>query len=1411
MKQSIRTAKPYVHQSELQNIDSSEGGEMELNIETSTSDKETYTAEWTFNGIPIDSEKLDAYPRIEGNTVYLLVPKVSKTLHEGRFECTLTWPSGMQAIFPFAVVVHEPEADVAPTNEVSKLRLKTVEVSKVRIADEDEIGVDFRESVIMGEWKNDVSMEGTSKVIMLESAEFPKYYRTSKASILSIQHEPLKVLQSMEKTEVNQQSINSSVVPTNLVDSKISTKPLIQEYLEPTKLCSVEGEAFKISISGKFEANSQISWTLNGRKISNGVFDIRRRSSAVVLAKSTVLKSDSGEYTLWIDGKVEANFILYVETKKVEEPLEENLSLTTERNDVNVEKAEESINDVETASASLSEKSKKTEIEESPKVEAVLMDADQQATPIRLLEGDNFSLNTVISLDARQLKADKLWWAKNGKPFVDVDGVPLRGAEFTSKSTKKSPTSTNIEIIKKTPVTVGDAATYTLVGEPRIKRGFKSQETTYATFIVSIDEMPKEVVNSPEEDDTTAPVVEEVAEKPEEPSEKSVVEEAKPKKKKSKDESGEEKPKKKKKKSIDEGGEEKPRKKKKSIEAEPKPLIEAPDMKDSTGNDVTADLQKQSKVEEGVENLKSPKEVDEEIKKALGNRAEKPVEVEDEQTKMPESLKKEESPKEEQALMSGTNETVVKLMEGDRFRLTAKIPLDSRQMKSDRLWWTKNGKPLIDVDGITSRNAKLTSRSTPNPPRSTDVELTKKDPVSLEDSATYRLMGEPRIKRGFKSQETTYATFVVSVAEKPIDNSSQPPSTEEAHPKEELKKLPPENLEKMEISSVNSANEVNKLERKKSNDLTTLAEPKSPEVKDEIEVSTKKEAEEKPPVEEKKEEQMLSAITINFTEGDKFLLSTVIPLEAKQLKTDKLWWMKNGKLLVEVNDIASRTAKYASKAMNKSLKSTNVELNKKEPVELDDAATYVLMGEPRIKRGFKQEGTTYATIVISVIEKPKEGADRLENNLGITAPVEVAVEDKEKVPKVVEPPDEVKADEAKPEKKKSRDESVEEKPKKKKKEPVDNEIKTMLAESPKEDAKPTSEEPSKEEPLTTSANIVNLTTGDKMQLKTLVPLDTRQLKNEKLWWTKNGKVFVDVDGLTPRSAVFNSKTTPKPPSSTEVELIKKDPVAVEDTATYVLVGEPKIKRGFKSQETTYATIVVKVTDKPAEISEEPKEATTEILPSKEPEAVVHQPLPEAKEETEGKNEVQPLENGTQELPEKPAGPVDEIKKDKKKKKAKSREGENEEGKKKSKRKKKETSIEDVDRVDEEKPLESKPIEVVELRCIEANANKRLGNNKIPIPAGEPLCLTVTGIPPEVASVEWTLNGQPIRTGKRIQRLLEPNPLGKRYDGELMAQLYLDSTVLLDSGDYELTISKLRFHPKILFQLVLTLNSVHFSI
>ncbi|KAL5971307.1 hypothetical protein TSMEX_000958, partial [Taenia solium] len=130
------------------------------------------------------------------------------------------------------------------------------------------------------------------------------------------------------------------------------------------------------------------------------------------------------------------------------------------------------------------------------------------------------------------------------------------------------------------------------------------------------------------------------------------------------------------------------------------------------------------------------------------------------------------------------------------------------------------------------------------------------------------------------------------------------------------------------------------------------------------------------------------------------------------------------------------------------------------------------------------------------------------------------------------------------------------------------------------------------------AGFLQLTEGDKFQLNTSIPLDARQLKNNKLWWTKNGKPLVDVDGPTPRSAKFVSKSSYKSPGPTGVELIKKDLVSVEDAATYVLMGEPRIKRGFKPQETAYATIVVSVIEKPKvdvdEVGEEPAAAAVAV-------------------------------------------------------------------------------------------------------------------------------------------------------------------------------------------------------------------------
>ncbi|EUB55433.1 Myosin light chain kinase, smooth muscle [Echinococcus granulosus] len=455
------------------------------------------------------------------------------------------------------------------------------------------------------------------------------------------------------------------------------------------------------------------------------------------------------------------------------------------------------------------------------------------------------------------------------------------------------------------------------------------------------------------------------------------------------------------------------------------------------------------------------------------------------------------------------------------------------------------------------------------------------------------------------------------------------------------------------------------------------------------------------------------------------------------------------------------------------------------------------MGEPRIKRGFKPQETTYATIVVSVGEKPKADVDEVENEpAAASAGVEGKKDEPTKeVPEAEKLPEEQEVDEAKRKKKMSKGESGEEKPKKKRKS-IDGGAEPRSSETlQEEEVKPIQEVRKGSlpaEPAILTGNVVSLITGAKLQLSTSVSLDARQFKTEKFWWTKDGKPFLDVDGITPRKAIYTSKSKPKPPRSTDIELTKKEPATVEDTATYVLMGEPRVKRGFKSQETTYATIIVKVSDNPPAISGEITEASSEISVSnelREEEQIKPEPIAVTEEMTIIEDEEKPKDNQAYNLVGKAAEADIKERKEKRKKKSKSREGEGEEVKRKFKKKK--ASDEDVEKLEEAarvvEKIETKPIETVELRCIEANANKRLGHEKIPIPSGEPLCLTVTGIPPEVPSVLWTLNGQPVRSGKRVQRLLEPNPLGKRYDGELMAQLYLDSTVLLDSGDYEITI------------------------
>lgn len=1398
-RQTISTEKPFVHHSEVQAIDSSEGGEMELNIETSTSDSDAYTTEWTFNGVPVDSDKMGAYPRIEANVVYLFVPKVSRELHEGRYECTLSWPSGMKAIFPFDVTVHEPEADVEPTNEINKLKLKTVEVSKLSVAnEEEEISIEYHEVQINGEQTiGDVSTE-TVKPILLGLEESLTRHRASKSSTITIEYELSVNDESLNGTadaSTKQEKISSFEVAKVSGEKTTSTQPLVQEYLEPIKLKVTEGDPFKITASERVDSSTSIFWTLNGRKIPANLFEIQRRYSAVELTKSTFTESDSGEYTLWVDGKAKVNFLLIVENPVGESKTKDDIEELQKKNEVPERKVEGIVEEKveKTPEEETPKESPKGSKESSPKDEKMTKEPVQPVN-LQLSEDGDFKFLTSIPLDERQLKSDRLWWTKNGKSFIDVNGVAPRNAKFVSKSSNKSLKSTDVELVKKGAVTPEDAATYVLMGEPRVKRGFKNQETVYATIIVSVVEKPKEeperlekqldISTIQEQETKVEPELVKETNAVEEPQEESAIDKDIPKEKKIRDETDGEKPKKKKSidvsikekrrmKLTDEGAEEKSKKKKKSID----------------GTDKEKPKKKKSRDESAEEIPKKRKSISNEAQKVPEEMKEesKVEEVPQEVVKKELSPKKEESPKAEIVPATTAAENIIKLKEGDKFELKTSVPFDSRQMKSDRLWWTKNGNPLTDVDGISSRGAKFYSKSITKSPKSTDIELVKKEPTAPEDAATYKLMGESRIKRGFKSQEITYISFVITVEERSKNYPVVPLENDE--------KLKPKEAEKQEIEP--------DIEEQKLKEEKIKAKPEE----------TVEEKPSKPTEEEvKKKEPTLASNTVNLTEGDKFQLTVNVPLDSRQLKSDKLWWTKNGKPFIDVDGVAPRTVKFASKSTNKSPRTSEVGLIKKDPAVIDDAATYVLIGEPRVKRGFKNQETTYAKIVVIVAEKPKEVPEKVEPEVSAVheEKEESEPEPIQAVPETEKPQEEEQLEEDKPKKKeigdetfeekpeikkRSTDESSEEKPKKRKK--SIGEKKRLKEEEKKEESQPVDEMPKEEvsADLPDGGKIINLTTGDKLELLTEVPLDTRQLKNEKLWWTKDGKPFIDVDGITPRSAMFTAKSTLKTPKSTDVVLAKKDPAAPEDSATYVLMGEPKIKRGFKSQETAYTTIVLKVVDKkPVEEPVEEKKEPEEIPVTEE----LNEEVKEVPELSKTEKEIVPEETGVKERGAKISLPGEEEEKKEKRKKKKSLESKDREAKKKSKKKKEADDMEEPREVPSEDVVEltrevvAKPIETIELRCIEANANRRLGHDKIPVPTGEPLCLTVTGIPPDVTNVEWTLNGQPVRSGKRVQRLLEPNPLGKRYNGELMAQLYLDSTVLLDFGDYELSISEFTF-------------------
>ncbi|VDK27122.1 unnamed protein product, partial [Taenia asiatica] len=395
--------------------------------------------------------------------------------------------------------------------------------------------------------------------------------------------------------------------------------------------------------------------------------------------------------------------------------------------------------------------------------------------------------------------------------------------------------------------------------------------------------------------------------------------------KKSKALSSEEKPKKEK--FVDEGGEEELKKRSFEDEAELKPAKAAEEVPEETKpisegkvellTETTDEPKKVSLVEEDNE-IKTTRKRSKDESEGEPQQRRESVKGEAEGSRNNENLKDvgkdlptspiEEVKKKESSPAKSTAESVVKLMEGEKFQLVAKVPLDSRQMKNGRLWWTKDGKVFLDVDGVAPRTAKFTSRSTPKSPRSAEVQLVKKEPTDVKDAATYRLIGEPRIKRSFKSQETTYATIVVSVVEKPkssdvVDEELKSKDTEalnvpqhvqlETDDQNQQEEVPNEDIPQGEVKMYEAQPKKEKNEDKtpkeEAEKIKSLEDAGERPAKDQEKGLT----EEKESLAEAKvvvrDFPTPSGTVVKLKEGDKFQLSTSIPLDARQLKNNKLW------------------------------------------------------------------------------------------------------------------------------------------------------------------------------------------------------------------------------------------------------------------------------------------------------------------------------------------------------------------------------------------------------------------------------------------------------------------------------------------------------------------------------------------
>uniref|UniRef100_A0A183SN63 Dedicator of cytokinesis 6 n=1 Tax=Schistocephalus solidus TaxID=70667 RepID=A0A183SN63_SCHSO len=956
LTQSVSADKPFEHHAELQNINSSEGGELELTISTSSSEDETFTASWTFEGQPLSSS-LGAQTQTTGGNVTLSVPYVTKIQHEGRYECTLVWPGGMRAVFPFQVKVHPAEDDVALTNDSSQqLRVRTIEQASVTVTqqyDEEDDSYAGSKGILIPR-KGSTNTLGVVEVstvpdetqvattAIVSSTQHPgaprkagvstgavKTYYTTSASVHSVEQdhavphgETAPEMPTSVKPQIVQNTAQLKKVITCDIDFKQHTPPQRLVFNEGDKLLAT----LFVQLDRRTLREAKVFWTKDGKTVATAGVPVRTnktdftvsvkqeasgKTAEINLMKAITTQEDAGEYILWVEPKGSrfgpkqeakewGRIRVMVEKKPVLEGKEE-------------EQAPESIKEI---------------------VEEIELTGDSSRSAA---DSDQDSKHLEAQGDKREQKETETDKVGQNKTAEEAEAKPQR-----KKSSGDDQMATD------------DAQSKTSVSQKEAEEAaLRTQKT--ADVQNQSEKQKKEKIFPKAIDEV------EVVEKVKKTSEASA-------KDTKAAEDKEEKPKQKKKQSsvteTEQPGEA-GRKVEIGKEKEDK------EKKPSAGKEEQHKTRKASRDETTV--------VDGEHTRTEVKAAEAAALLVEETPAKPKSSAVDEKHPSDNEPKTLTGEVGKETADADKEDETPEKPKKERKTgaaeKQDDEKKEKKEKKLAAAAAAAAGEAnRKEDRLEPKD------ELNKaKEEKDEKTKRTAEEKDENRKKKEASKEESTV----------PDGEKVKPevPSTKEAAEK-------PTKPEKAEKPSKNK--EVKAVvEPAEQPAGSAEKEPKPAEKPEEAE----KKVTEKKPVEAEVDKDTNAENLIKLAVGEKLKLTALANLDMRQLKTSNVYWTKDGKQIADLN-FAPRAATFMARYLPKPPRATEVDLVKKTAVEVEDSGTYCLMSEPKIKSMRNNQPTQHALFQVVVASSPPAGSEAPE-----CAPDEMKVEESKEVPVVTHPKD----------------------------------------------------------------------------------------------------------------------------------------------------------------------------------------------------------------------------------------------------------------------------------------------------------------------------------------------------------------------------------------------------------------------